>query len=826
MRRVSSGSSERDASRSERRARVLEVLTRIRRIAEGVSRPWKIAAGSVLGLVVVSALAFGPIVRHRIAREGERRNLEVRVGSVRPGFFAVSLGDVDVRLQGVDGVVVTLDEVRVELSTFLGLREVLASHGKILVEGEPEELAERIKAFRARGGSAASEGKGRRTPISAEGLELSWRLPSGGSVSASALSLARDDDGVHLRVESLSGAHQRLSARFRSLELDLTRDNALQRMRADTLSLAQASPPRTAPQAAAAPPSSASALLPPPPPPVITTTTKGGKAQVQATALAAPELGEPLLPLPDLHALRGRFDAASKTVLMRVPDGSKVEIGGLDVKLDVGGEPFAFGPGPFALERRGNVVALSFKSEGTPAAQADGTTPLSFDAELPLEGGDVVAKLEGGPVSLAMLGVPEGAKGLFDVGQGRVSGKGRIVLGAAGDAVTFDGQLGLRGVSIKQARLSPEPIRGLAFSVGGRGMLDDRGRLRVDDATLDVGALHVRAHGNLEDTRDHFALALGIDMDTASCQSLLDSVPGGLLPTVRSTKMSGTIGGTANVAFDTRAIDKLTLEYQVDDRCKMVEVPKELSRETFASSFVYRTYHPDGTAFETTSGPDTASWTALEDISPFMPAAVLTTEDGAFYKHHGFNHAAIRGSVAANLKARRFVRGASTITMQLAKNLFLSRDKALSRKIEEVILTDYLEQSFRKDDMMELYLNVVEFGPDVYGITQAADYYFGRKPDELTLPECFFLASLLPSPVRYGKLAEKGTVPDSWMRHLRTLMTISAKYGKISKADLEQALVQEVVFIKPGDPRPEPRKPIRAGLRDPYEDDAAWQPLD
>ena len=114
-----------------------------------------------------------------------------------------------------------------------------------------------------------------------------------------------------------------------------------------------------------------------------------------------------------------------------------------------------------------------------------------------------------------------------------------------------------------------------------------------------------------------------------------------------------------------------------------------------------------------------------------MIAAVLTTEDGAFYKHHGFNHAAIRNSAAANLKARRFVRGASTITMQLAKNLFLSREKTLSRKIEEVILTDYLEQAFRKDDMMELYLNVIEFGPDVYGVTQAAEYYFGRKPEEL-----------------------------------------------------------------------------------------------
>jgi membrane peptidoglycan carboxypeptidase len=265
----------------------------------------------------------------------------------------------------------------------------------------------------------------------------------------------------------------------------------------------------------------------------------------------------------------------------------------------------------------------------------------------------------------------------------------------------------------------------------------------------------------------------------------------------------------------------------VSDQCKMLEVPVDLAKDRFEGEFTYKIYHPDGTVGEATTGPGTTTWTALDDISPFMIAAVLTTEDGAFYKHHGFNHSAIKSSVLANLKARRFVRGASTITMQLAKNLFLARDKALSRKIEEVILTDYLEQIFRKDDMMELYLNVVEFGPDIYGITQAADYYFGRKPDELNLPECFFLATLLPSPVRYSKLKDKGEVSETWMRHLKALMEIGARNGKITRAELDEARDQHVVFVRQGDPRPAPRKPVAPRRRDPLEDDdAAWRSLD
>ena len=258
----------------------------------------------------------------------------------------------------------------------------------------------------------------------------------------------------------------------------------------------------------------------------------------------------------------------------------------------------------------------------------------------------------------------------------------------------------------------------------------------------------------------------------------------------------------------------------------MFGVPRELAHARFDGAFTYKTYHPDGTTDDTTTGPGTASWTPLDDISPFMVDAVLTTEDGAFYKHHGFNHSAIRNSVAANLKARRFVRGASTISMQLAKNLFLARDKALSRKIEEVILTDYLEQVFGKDDMMELYLNVVEFGPDVYGITRAADYYFGRKPEELNLVECFFLASLLPSPIRYGKLRDKGEALDGWTRHLHALMEIAAKNNKITRAELDEGLKASLVFVHAGEARPEARKPTTSSRRDPNEDDAAWRPLD
>lgn len=793
-----------------------------------VRRVWLLAGGgAALLLLVVGLLAFGPIVRSKVANEGRRRRLDVTIGSVRPGFFAVNLKDVRVRLQGVEGLEVRVDDVHFDLGAGLSVREVAAHGGEIRVEGEPEDVVERLRAFHKAGGSSSNGEKGHRVPISADGLALAWKLSSEGEISGSAIHVARGDDAIRLGAGRLAAAYKRASLEIVGGDVELGPDGVARRVSAASVTVGQEAAQHAPAAAKASAPAAADPTPPPLPAPTTASARGRGKTQsagTKAVKVVAPTevtSDEPVLPLPDLHALRARIAAAATTFGHRVPDGSKVDIGGLSVKLDVGGEPFAFGPGPFTLERHGDLVHLTFASE-----KAATSTPLAIDAELPLATGDVTARMSGGPVSLALLGVKEGTKGLFDVGKGMVSGKGQLVLSAAGDALTFDGQIALRSISVKQPRLSNEPLRGIDFAVAARGVLDDGGRLRVDDAQLDMGALHVRTHGTIEESRDHFGLSLAVDIAPAACQMLLDSTPQGLLPTVRSARFTGTFGATSRVVFDTRTIDKLVLDYQIDDRCKISEVPRDLSRERFTSSFTYRTYHPDGTPSDTTTGPGTPSWTDLDNISPFMTAAVLTTEDGAFYKHHGFNHAAIRNSTAANLKARRFVRGASTITMQLAKNLFLSREKTLSRKIEEVILTDYLEQAFRKDDMMELYLNVIEFGPDVYGVTQAADYYFGRKPEELNLPECYFLASIMPSPIRYGKLRDEGQVSERWMKHIQTLMEIGAKNNKITRAELAEGLAQPLVFVKPGDPRPEPRKPVSTGRRDPYEEDSGWQPLE
>lgn len=141
----------------------------------------------------------------------------------------------------------------------------------------------------------------------------------------------------------------------------------------------------------------------------------------------------------------------------------------------------------------------------------------------------------------------------------------------------------------------------------------------------------------------------------------------------------------------------------------------------------------------------------LDRISPLLRDALLTNEDGGFYGHRGFNTGAIQLAMAANLRSGSFKRGAGTVTMQLARNLFLGHQRTLSRKGQEVVLAWVLEHltGLSKDRLLEIYLNIIEWGPDVHGADEAARFYFDEDAADLTLDEALFLTVLVPSPSRW-----------------------------------------------------------------------------
>jgi penicillin-binding protein 1A len=151
---------------------------------------------------------------------------------------------------------------------------------------------------------------------------------------------------------------------------------------------------------------------------------------------------------------------------------------------------------------------------------------------------------------------------------------------------------------------------------------------------------------------------------------------------------------------------------------------------------------------------------ALRDLPPYLPAAVIATEDRRFYDHFGIDLKGLARAVYVNIREGRWVQGGSGITQQLAKNIFLTPERSLHRKGQEVLLALWLEQHFTKDQILELYLNRVYFGAGTYGVDAAARKYFGRPASEVSLFEAAMLAGMLKAPSRYNPLNDKELARD------------------------------------------------------------------
>jgi hypothetical protein len=472
------------------------------------------------------------------------------------------------------------------------------------------------------------------------------------------------------------------------------------------------------------------------------------------------------------------------------PGASRVEISAFTLRR--AGQPEA-GPVGIAVARGSDSPELTLTLPGS--------TP--FIARVQRQTDGVLAELSGGPALLPALGTDVVSH--VSLAGAQIAGDGHFVLGRPHELAALDGRAELLGVSVQHAALASTPLVGVHLSLRGRVTVDSTWNAKLEEATLGLGALKVLVNGNAQ-----FAIPSGqlhFAVPATSCQQLFESMPAGLLPTLRGTRFEGTFGLQGDLFFDGRNWDALDLHYDVRDACKVVATPPDLAKERLLRPFLHKVYRPDGTIAEQRTGPGTAGWTQIGAISPNMRIAVLTTEDGGFFRHRGFSHGAIRSSLIANLKAGRFIRGASTITMQLAKNLFLGREKTVARKLEEIVLVDYLEQVFTKDEILELYFNIVEFGPNLYGIGPASYHYFGRSPGDLSLPEAFFLASILPSPLKLHGLRASGVLPVLWQRTLNVLMTAAQKSGHITEEELEDAKAEPVVFQNTG-PRPVRRPKI------------------
>ncbi len=366
--------------------------------------------------------------------------------------------------------------------------------------------------------------------------------------------------------------------------------------------------------------------------------------------------------------------------------------------------------------------------------------------------------------------------------------------GEKGDNVKVNGSAQTIETIINGVSKRRIEVAGLAFGAEVDVRAWKEGTVKMDDIFLSFqNVIWLGGSGSWRGWRD-FSLDFemkGVLSKDAECQRVIDAAPPGLMESLDGFKFSGTLHPKVHIATKE---GKHEVMVSLGNKCKITSAPASASVANFSKGFTRKVHGPSGEK-EVVSGPGTKEWTPIGRISVYMAKAVTATEDLGFYSHNGFLEQALEASIRENLSAGKFVRGGSTITMQLAKNLWLSRTKTLSRKAQEFFLTTYLEQSLSKQDIMELYLNVVELGPDVHGIRAGTEYYFKKGPEELTLAEAVFLASILPSP-RKERFSPDGTMFEGQAQYVRTVIRTMASKGLITESEAEEGLKQEVVKVK------------------------------
>ncbi len=418
---------------------------------------------------------------------------------------------------------------------------------------------------------------------------------------------------------------------------------------------------------------------------------------------------------------------------------------------------------------------------------------LDLRVERPESGSSWVLAARGEDLPLAEVarwvrGVP-----WHDTERGRVRLDGRLRPLGEG-RFEASGSCELRDFGLAHRKLSHDPVVGLTVALDGSAQLDLAQR-RITTERLGVAVNDVRAvvSGWAERAEDHTAVRAAVSLARTSCDGVRRALPPSLTGPVAEITFGGEIAANVALELDTRRIDDTRLDVRVDDRCYVARDQYARGVARFSGPFVQRVQEPDRVrAFVT--GPGTAAWVPIGDIAPHMINAVLSREDGRFYRHAGVDPSEIRNAIVRNVSAGRFVYGASTLSMQLAKNVFLAREKTLVRKLQELVLTWYLERSLGKDAILELYMNVVEFGPGVYGIGPASRFYFGVEPMNLTPLQAIFIATLLPNPVQRSGPFYRGAVGAGTMAMLRGHARIMNHRGLLSNEELAAATVENIVF--------------------------------
>ncbi|WP_316816753.1 biosynthetic peptidoglycan transglycosylase [Pedobacter nyackensis] len=263
-------------------------------------------------------------------------------------------------------------------------------------------------------------------------------------------------------------------------------------------------------------------------------------------------------------------------------------------------------------------------------------------------------------------------------------------------------------------------------------------------------------------------------------QEIISAFPQGLFESLDGMQVRGKISYDLNFYLDSTLPDSVKFSSSLTPSNFKILKWGKTDLQKMNKDFVYTPYERGKPMRDILIGPGNPNYTPLSEVSSNFKNAILTSEDPSFFTHKGFVQESIRKSIAVNFKAKKFVRGGSTISMQLVKNVFLSRQKTLSRKVEEILIVWLIENNnlISKNRMLEVYFNIIEMGQNIYGIGEATRYYFGKKPSDLNIGEGIFLANIVPRPkIALYKFKDDGGLKDYLYPYFKFIGKIMAGRG-------------------------------------------------
>jgi hypothetical protein len=293
-------------------------------------------------------------------------------------------------------------------------------------------------------------------------------------------------------------------------------------------------------------------------------------------------------------------------------------------------------------------------------------------------------------------------------------------------------------------------------------------------------------------------VAMHLVIPPVPCQQVLDAIPREIVPDLRGYKLHGQFDADVDLDVDWRDLEATVLGGKIGiNHCKVMDAPPD-SPKRLKDEFEHFVEVEAGEWESFVVGPSNPEFVPLDDISPYLRGSIMSSEDFGFYKHHGFIPSEFRSALVTNLKSCKFAYGASSITMQMVKNVLLSPEKTLARKLEELFLTWDVENILDKDRIFEIYLNVIEYGPGLYGIGPAARHYFGKEPKDLNPVEAAFFSSILPNPKERYKQYCAGTLTKWTTGKIERQLGVMKRRGQLTDEEYDKALATPLLFVKDG----------------------------